>query len=65
MPCHCEGCEWSRGDRERAANKRAQAGERCHGQENIGAVRRGQDGNRGPPAVTSLSVSGHLPPLSF
>ena len=45
------------------------AGERSHGQENIGAVRRAasgqrrQDGNWGSPAVISLSVSVHLPPL--
>ena len=41
------------------------AGERSHGQENIGAVQRPrrQDGNRGSPAVISLSVSVHLAPL--
>ena len=25
MLCHCEGCEWSRGDRERAAGDRDRA----------------------------------------
>ena len=39
------------------------AGERSHGQENTGAARRRrQDGNRGSPAVISLSLSGYLPP---